>query len=57
VGPASVELAPATTKAYNVSVRVPYESGQKGSNVIYFDVKSDTDESARVHEKATFFLP
>ncbi|MRR49716.1 MAG: cytochrome c oxidase accessory protein CcoG [Rhodocyclaceae bacterium] len=57
VGPATVELAPATTKAYNVSVRVPYESGQKGSNVIYFDVKSETDEAVRVHEKATFFLP
>jgi hypothetical protein len=40
-----------------VQVRVPPESGKKGSNQIFFDVKSLADEKVAVHEKASFLQP
>ena len=52
-----LELPPATTKSFTVQVRVPPESGKKGSNTIYFDVKSIADEKVSVHEKASFIVP
>ena len=52
-----LELAPATTKSFTVQVRVPPESGKKGSNTIFFDVKSMADENVAVHEKASFIVP
>ena len=52
-----LELPPATTKSFTVQVRVPPESGKKGSNTIYFDVKSIADETVSVHEKASFIVP
>lgn len=52
-----LEVPAATTKSFTMPVRVPPESGKKGSNVIYFDVKSLADEKVSVHEKATFLIP
>jgi len=43
--------------SFTFQVRVPPESGKKGSNQIYFDVKSLADEKISVHEKASFLLP
>lgn len=57
IGERTLELAPAATKAFTVQVRVPPESGKKGSNTIYFDVKSLADDKVAVHEKATFLIP
>lgn len=57
VGDRIVEVPAATTQSFAVQVRVPPESGKKGSNVIYFDVKSMADPTATVHEKATFLIP
>ncbi|MDP2792872.1 MAG: cytochrome c oxidase accessory protein CcoG [Sulfurisoma sp.] len=56
-GDSGIEVAAASNKSILVQVRVPPESGKKGSNVIYFDVKSRNDEKVAVHEKATFLMP
>jgi cytochrome c oxidase accessory protein FixG len=52
-----VDVPAATTRSIAVPVRVPAESANKGSHVIYFDLRSTGDESIAVHEKATFLLP
>ena len=52
-----IEVASASNKSILVQVRVPAESGKKGSNVIHFDVKSLSNEKIAVHEKATFLMP
>jgi len=57
VGERIVELPPAGAKSFAMQVRVPPESGKRGSNTIYFDVKSMSDEKVAVHEKATFIQP
>ncbi len=57
IGESKVELPSAGAKSVPIQIRVPPESGKKGSNTIYFDVKSVTDEKVAVHEKATFFQP
>jgi polyferredoxin len=57
VGDSIVDVPPAAMIAVSVSVRVPPEAGRKGSNTIYFDVKSLSDDGASVHEKATFLVP
>ncbi len=57
IGERILEVPPAAAKAFTVQVRVPPESGKKGSNTIYFDVKSMADEKVAVHEKATFLQP
>ncbi len=57
-GERSVEIPAAGAKSVTVAVRTPPESGKKGSNTIYFDVKSTVDDSKiSVHEKATFLIP
>jgi hypothetical protein len=40
-----------------VAVRVPPESGKKGSHTIFFDVRAKENPSLAVHEKATFLMP
>ena len=40
-----------------VEVYVPSDSGRKGANRIYFDVKAMSDENISVHEKASFMMP
>jgi cytochrome c oxidase accessory protein FixG len=57
IGDSKVELPSAAAKSVAIQIRVPPESGKKGSNTIYFDVKSVTDDKVAVHEKATFFQP
>ena len=53
-----VEVPSAGAKSVTVAVRVPPESGKKGSNTIYFDIKSKVDDAKiSVHEKATFLIP
>jgi len=56
-GESMIEVPAASNKSILVQVRVPPESGKKGSNVIHFDVKSQSDEKVAVHEKATFLMP
>jgi cytochrome c oxidase accessory protein FixG len=57
VGDRIIEVPPAGNKSFTVQVRVPPESGKKGSNQIFFDVKSLADEKVAVHEKASFLQP
>ena len=57
VGDRIVEVPAAAARTLTVQVRVPPESGRKGSNQIYFDVKSLADEKVAVHEKASFLQP
>ena len=52
-----VEVPPATTKSVSVDVRVPPESGRKGSNRIFFEVKAINHEDVFVREKASFLRP
>lgn len=52
-----LEVTPATTSSFTLAVRVPPESGTKGSHTIYFDVKAEGNEKMAVHEKATFLMP
>jgi len=52
-----VEIPAAGARTVLVPVRVPPESGRKGSNRIYFDVKALADEKIAVHEKASFLMP
>jgi len=56
-GETVIDVPAASNKSILVQVRVPPESGKKGSNVIHFDVKSQSDEKVAVHEKATFLMP
>ncbi len=53
-GPAEIAVPAASARIQAVQVRVPPTSGKRGSNVIYFDVKSASDAGVSVHEKATF---
>ena len=57
IGERIVEVPAAGTRNFSVQVRVPPESGKKGSNQIFFDVKSLADENVAVHEKASFLQP
>ena len=57
VGERILELPAAAARTFTVQVRVPPESGKKGSNQIFFDVKSLSDEKVAVHEKAAFLQP
>lgn len=57
VGARIIEVPAAAAKTFAVQVRVPPESGRKGSNQIFFDVKSLADEKVAVHEKASFLQP
>ena len=57
VGDSMVDVASAENHEITVAVRVPPESGQKGANTIYFDVKAESDDKIAVHEKASFLMP
>jgi hypothetical protein len=57
VGDRIIEVPAATTKSFTVHVQAPPESGKKGANQIFFDVKDVADEKVAVHEKATFLNP
>lgn len=57
VGEPLIDLASASNKNVTYQVRVPPESAGKGSHPIYFDVKSQSNETVAVHEKAIFLMP
>ncbi|MCB4360829.1 cytochrome c oxidase accessory protein CcoG [Quatrionicoccus australiensis] len=56
-GAAVVDVASSENHELTVVVRVPPESGKKGANTIYFDVKAVNDAKIAVHEKASFLMP
>lgn len=57
VGQPSVDVASSENHEITVVVRVPPESGKKGANAIYFDVKAMNHDAVAVHEKASFLMP
>lgn len=57
VGERIVEAGAAGNREVTVSVRVPPESGKKGANAIYFDIKAQNHDGIAVHEKASFMMP
>jgi cytochrome c oxidase accessory protein FixG len=52
-----VEVASAENHEVTIVVRVPPESGKKGANTIYFDIKALNHDKIAVHEKASFLMP
>jgi cytochrome c oxidase accessory protein FixG len=57
VGEQIVEVRSAENHEVTIVVRVPPESGKKGANTIYFNVKAQNHDKIAVHEKATFLMP
>lgn len=57
LGETQLELPSAGHRSFAVQVRVPPESGKRGANTIFFDVKAVSDPKIAVHEKATFIQP
>jgi len=57
IGERIVEVASAENHEVTVVVRAPPESGKKGANRIYFDIKALNHDSIAVHEKASFLMP
>ncbi len=57
VGERIVEVASAENHEVTVVVRVPPDSGKKGANTIFFDIKAQNHEKISVHEKASFLMP
>jgi len=53
----SVDIPAATTQSVIVEVHAPPESGKKGFNRIYFEVRAVDDEKIAVREPASFLLP
>jgi cytochrome c oxidase accessory protein FixG len=52
-----IEVASAENREVTLRVLVSAESGKKGANPIFFDIKALEDERIAVHEKASFLLP
>ncbi len=52
-----VTVGSAENQEVTVVVRVPPESGKKGANTIYFDIKAENNDKIAVHEKASFLMP
>jgi cytochrome c oxidase accessory protein FixG len=52
-----IEVPPASTRTVSLGVRVPMNSGNKGANTVYFDIRSRSDANISVHEKARFLKP
>ena len=57
LGERIVEVASAENHEVTIVVRVPPESGKKGANTIYFDIKAQNHDKIAVHEKASFLMP
>ena len=53
----TVEIPAATTQSVPVRVHAEPESGKRGSNRIYFEVRALDHDDVVVREKATFLLP
>ena len=56
VGERIIEVPATSAQSTTLRVRVPAQEN-KGSKLIYFDVKSLADERIKVHEKASFIQP
>ncbi len=52
-----VVVGPASTRSFNVDVRVPPDAAPKGAHTIYFGIRAEHDQNVAVHEKATFLMP
>ena len=52
-----VEVPAASTKSVDVAVRIDPESGKKGSNQIFFEVRAQNHDAIAVREKTTFLMP
>ncbi len=52
-----VEVASSENHELTIVVRVPPESGKKGANTIYFDIKAESRNEIAVREKASFLMP
>lgn len=52
-----VEVPAGISKSVSVNVRAMPESGQKGANKIFFDVRALNHENLFVREKASFLIP
>lgn len=57
LGEPSFDVASSKNHEVTVVVRVPPESGKKGANTIYFDVKAENHDKIAVREKASFLVP
>ena len=57
VGERIVDVASAENHEVTIVVRVPPDSGKKGANTIYFDIKAQNHDKIAVHEKASFLMP
>jgi cytochrome c oxidase accessory protein FixG len=57
VGERVVSVGSAENQEVTVVVSVPPESGKKGANTIYFDIKAENHDKIAVHEKASFLMP
>ncbi len=57
LGERIVEVGSAKNEEVTVVVRVPPDSGKKGANTIYFDIKAQNHDKIAVHEKASFLMP
>ncbi len=57
VGEQQVDVDSAENHEITLVVRVPPESGKKGANTIYFDIKAESHDAIAVHEKASFLMP
>jgi cytochrome c oxidase accessory protein FixG len=57
IGEPGVEVASAENHEVTVIVRVPPESGKKGANQIFFNIKAENNDKIAVHEKASFLMP
>lgn len=51
------EIDPATTATEVLRVQAPADSGHRGSNPIYFEVRAEDNQDVFVHEKAVFIQP
>jgi len=56
-GERTIDVPAESARTLSVRVRVPPESGTKGANRIYFDVRSVTKQNEAAHEKASFLQP
>jgi len=57
VGERFVDLPAASSQTVSLSARVEPGAGKKGSNEIFFEVRSESDDKLSVREKASFFMP
>ncbi|MFZ2267847.1 MAG: cytochrome c oxidase accessory protein CcoG [Azonexus sp.] len=57
LGSPVVDVASSENHEITVVVQVPPESGKRGANTIYFDVKAENHDNIAVREKASFLMP